>query len=340
MAKTKKKTKTKVKKNHVIFILDASGSMSSLTRKTTEVCNKLLAELKEKSKTFNQPTTVSLYDFDDKLVTHFENVNIKDVVPMNRYRARGSTAMLDAFGQVATKVDLDHDYSADDSVLVFVLTDGYENASRSFNAQTITSLIRRLQATDAWTITFQVPPGSSSILTAYGVPAGNISEWEASELGLREVEQKTSGGLDSYYLSRSVGKTSVRSFYSNAANVPLAKVQKVLIDVSKDFLAFSVTSDTPIKDFVETNAKKRYVKGEGFYQLMKPEIVQSNKEILIYDKKHRKLYYGDAARNLIGLPVGSDIKVIPGNHGQYEIFVESTSVNRKLKAGTKLLVKK
>lgn len=338
MAKTKKKTK--VKKNHVIFMLDASGSMSGLTRKTSEVYSNLVNELKAKSKKFNQPTTVSLYDFDTNLVTHYEDLNIKDVPSLNNYRARGSTALLDAFGQVATKVDINHNYNADDSVLVFVLTDGEENASRNFSISTITSLISRLQATDVWTITFQVPPGSSRRLQQYGIPAGNISEWEASELGLSEVEEKTSGGLDSYYLSRSVGKTSVQSFYSNAAHIPLAKVQKVLVDVSKDFLAFSISCDTPIKDFIEKNAKKQYVKGEGFYQLMKPEIVQKNKEILIYDKKHRKLYYGDAARNLIGLPVGTDIKVIPGNHGQYEIFVESTSVNRKLKAGTKLLVKK
>lgn len=42
---------------------------------------------------------------------------------------------------------------------------------------------------------------------------------------------------------------------------------------------------------------------------------------------------------MLGLP-DFEVKVNPASYGQYDIFVQSTSVNRKLIKGTKLLVLK
>ena len=337
MAKTKKKG---VKKNKVLFLLDASGSMGHLSRKASEVYTNLVKGLKDRAKKFGQETEVSLYDFDNYLITHYTDVDVKDVRPLHNYTVRGGTAMFDAVGDVLSSHNIVHDYKEDVSFLVFVLTDGQENASHKFNSSGLAALMKKLQATDKWTITFQVPAGETRTLTRLGIPAGNISEWEQTEEGLEEVEHKTSGGLDQYYLARSLNRSSVQAFYTNPANLALSQVKKTLVDVSKEFLAFSIASEVAIKDFVENTAGRVYKKGEGFYQLTKPEIVQGYKDILIYDKKHRQLYAGHAARNLIGLPTSTDAKVIPGNHGNYEIFITSTSTNRKLKSGTKFLLKK
>jgi len=40
---------------------------------------------------------------------------------------------------------------------------------------------------------------------------------------------------------------------------------------------------------------------------------------------------------LLGLPEVGSVAVNPGDHGNFNIFVQSTSVNRKLVAGTKAL---
>jgi hypothetical protein len=56
------------------------------------------------------------------------------------------------------------------------------------------------------------------------------------------------------------------------------------------------------------------------------------------EKGSKAIYGGNAARSLIGLPYGAEAKVEPGNHANYDIFVQSTSTNRKLVRGTKLLV--
>lgn len=58
-----------------------------------------------------------------------------------------------------------------------------------------------------------------------------------------------------------------------------------------------------------------------------------------FDQKRQ--WSGMPGRALVGLPTDGVTysKVNPGNHANYDIFVKSNSVNRKLVRGTTLLVK-
>jgi hypothetical protein len=55
---------------------------------------------------------------------------------------------------------------------------------------------------------------------------------------------------------------------------------------------------------------------------------------VILDKNTNALYGGIQARQLI---VNQSFKIKPGNLANYEIYIKSTSVNRKLIPGTKVL---
>jgi hypothetical protein len=92
-----------------------------------------------------------------------------------------------------------------------------------------------------------------------------------------------------------------------------------------------------IKDFVQAQGIA-FTKGCAFYQLSKTETVQDYKQIAVRDKMGGAVYSGIAARDLLGLPHHGECKLAPGQHGQYEIFVQSTSVNRKLVKGTNLMI--
>jgi hypothetical protein len=82
-----------------------------------------------------------------------------------------------------------------------------------------------------------------------------------------------------------------------------------------------------------------YVKGTAFYQLTKPEdVVQDYKILLVLDKKSGAVYSGRDARTLLGLPTSGNCKIIPGNHGNFEVYIQSTSINRKLPGGSKLVI--
>lgn len=71
---------------------------------------------------------------------------------------------------------------------------------------------------------------------------------------------------------------------------------------------------------------------------LKKELVQSNKKICIRERASNKLYGGDNARRLLNLPLNQNIDVRPDTNALFDIFVESTSVNRKILAGTSVLV--
>ena len=88
----------------------------------------------------------------------------------------------------------------------------------------------------------------------------------------------------------------------------------------------------------ELITKKPYVTGSVFYELLKKEEVNAKKEIVIVNKTDGKKYSGQNARDLLGLPYQA-INVAPGDFGEWRIFVQSTSVNRKIPQGTNVLIK-
>jgi hypothetical protein len=55
------------------------------------------------------------------------------------------------------------------------------------------------------------------------------------------------------------------------------------------------------------------------------------------DRKTGDLFEGEAAREILGLPEGSTVRIKPNNLEKYMVFVQSTSANRKLIGGTKFL---
>jgi hypothetical protein len=102
------------------------------------------------------------------------------------------------------------------------------------------------------------------------------------------------------------------------------------------FQILSVDNDISIKAFVLENGLTFKV-GRGFYEFTKTETIQATKEIVLMERKTGDLFAGDAARELLGLPMGETARIKPQNLEQYVVFVQSTSANRKLIAATKFL---
>ena len=76
-----------------------------------------------------------------------------------------------------------------------------------------------------------------------------------------------------------------------------------------------------------------------FTKVNKPEKIQAGKQVCIQHKLTGKVYAGSAARQILGLP-NHEVKVEPAAHPEYEVLVQSSSVNRWLVPGTNLLVMK
>lgn len=104
------------------------------------------------------------------------------------------------------------------------------------------------------------------------------------------------------------------------------------------FQVMSLDMDMPIKQFVQEQGITFHA-GRGFYELTKPVDVQAYKELLLVDKKSGDIFTGPQVRNLLEMPEQEEgnrekFRLRPVHLKEYKVFVQSTSHNRKLLAGT------
>lgn len=318
-------------KTNIILVIDTSGSMFNLMNSVHDFVFNFFKELKRNAK--GGITNFSLYSFNDITKCLIQNINpITQVCPPLFMYSFGNTALFDAVGMTIAQnvVDKKQDY------LVIVLTDGEENNSKLYHSSDVKSLMKKHKNL---TLAFNVPPGKMErFITEFQIPAGNVREWNPTILGVKETQVHTSSGMANYFTQQAKGKRQVTNFYTDLSNLSTNKIKRDLDDLSDKFKKYKVEAEMPIRGFVEYKTRKTYVIGSTYYLLTKKEKIQKNKNILIQEKGKKEVYGGDDVRHLLNLPEGQDIVLIPGNHANYDIYVQSTSPNRKLVRGTTVLV--
>jgi hypothetical protein len=185
-----------------------------------------------------------------------------------------------------------------------------------------------------------VPSGHKQHMAALGVSLDNIMEWENTQRGAQHAFTQTNAATANYMTLRSAGLKSTEKFYATTDLSQLQKteIKAALTDISARFRGFEVTKEADIKAFTEEKTGRDYVLGSVYFALTKKEKVQKTKDVLIMEKGKKAIWGGKEARDLLGIPVGVDVTVTPGNHAGYDVYVKSTSVNRKLVRGTKVLI--
>lgn len=135
----------------LVFVLDRSGSMETLTSETIGGFNSLINKQKAESKDDEVYVTTVLFD-DEYEIIH-DHMRIEDIPRLteNEYYARGCTALLDAVGKTIKNISKK---AKNAKVLFVITTDGYENASREFSKSKIKKLISKHQEKDNWTFLF------------------------------------------------------------------------------------------------------------------------------------------------------------------------------------------
>jgi uncharacterized protein YegL len=341
-AKKTTKSSTKIPVNNIAFVIDRSGSMSGIKKDVVKVFNEQLKAVKENAKKGDQETFVSLYTFNSQVdePVYFQR-QAQVVRPLSSLKTQGGTALLDAVGTAMTDLGkvkgskLDHV-----SFLVVVLTDGEEASSRKFKTK-LPGMIKAAQKTGRWSIAFLTPKSGSKALKRFGIPSGNIQDWDASSKGAKAAGEKMRAGLTGYFDARRGGSKAVTGFFkADMKNVTVGQVSDRLKNASKDFKVWNVDQDgVQIRVFVDKKlaGKGAYQAGNGYYELTKSELVQAKKEIAIRDNKTGAIYAGPGARSMLGFPEGAAFKVKPGEMGNFSVFIMSTSVNRVLSKGTTLL---
>ncbi len=336
--------------NHVALVLDASSSMSHLSRKVVEVADQQIAYLARRSQELDQETRVTVYVFADRVECVIYD---KDVLRMpslkQLYRAGGMTALLAATLKSQRELAQTAQLYGDHSFLTFVLTDGQENAShRCPDAHgrdpralvgAVAEMIDRQE--DNWTLAVLVPDqmGKREAMQC-GFPKDNIAVWDAtSTQGLEEAGQVIQQATEQFMVGRSRGIRGSRAVFSTggqAVNKDTIKAAGLTPVDPSAYQLIPVARDAAIRDWV-TECGHTYRTGGAFYQLSKSEKIQAQKQIAVLEKKTDRVYTGPQARALLGLP-DTEIRVKPDHNDEFTIFVQSTSVNRKLVKNTRLLL--
>jgi len=147
----------------------------------------------------------------------------------------------------------------------------------------------------------------------------------------------------SYYTS-----TTEDIFKSLDKKVKIVDGKKVELErLSPDqfhILSVKVTGKVQIADYIKGNGI-HFQEGRAFYQLVKPEKIQSFKKILLREKSTGHIFTGDRVREILRLPAEtpkdstskSETKVNNLEVEKYDIFIQSTSYNRNLVDGTPLI---
>jgi len=335
-------------KNYIGMSRDHSGSMYNIVNPAMKDYNNTITGLKQSAITEGIDTIMSVvkcgYGRVAGVQREVTNSSIVAVQPISKYEANApGTPLFDSVGELIEMFEATPD--ADDpnvSFFIMAITDGEENASQRWRKDRLVAKIKELQATDRWTFVFRVPRGYKKALMGFGIHEGNILEWDQTQKGVEQASQVTTMAFTNFYADLKSGKKATRSFYTtDLTAVDVATVKAQLIDVSTQVQFWTVDSahnNMQIRDFCEEKSGAKMLKGAGFYQLTKPEReVQDHKQIALREHSTNNVYIGPAARDLLGLPHYGTVAVHPGNHGEYDVFIQSTSVNRKLKEGTNVM---
>jgi hypothetical protein len=253
------------------------------------------------------------------------------------YEAHGMTALVDATLKSQEDLATTSQIYGDHAFLTFVLTDGMENRSRHSYME-LSQLLRNQGVN--WTVGFLVPDAMSvAYVERMNVSRGNITTWDtASSMGVSDAVSTIRTATDNFMVGRSKGVRGTRSVFSTGADaVNDATVATLKTMSDKEYTLYPVAKKSRIDEFVKTMTGA-YTRGKGFYQLTKTETIQPQKQIIVVERKTGKAYTGSDARRIIGLPQTGSVRVKPDSNPKYDIFVQSTSVNRNLMPNTKVLV--
>lgn len=142
---------------HNLIILDESGSMQSIKTTIIQGFNELVQTIQGIERQFPEQehfiTFVSFNGLGQKVLHFVDPASALIQIDDQSYRPDASTPLLDAMGFSILKLKHFLQGKKDYHVLVTILTDGEENASKEFSGQAIKKLVEELQQ-DHWTFTY------------------------------------------------------------------------------------------------------------------------------------------------------------------------------------------
>ncbi len=208
----------KTRKTIYHLLVDKSGSMMDCADSTINGFNEQVNRIKDKALEFTEEDiSMGLTTFNDIVKHVYFQQNPKEMVLLNHenYRPSGGTALLDAVGESITEIERQISTSlVPTTVIIVILTDGYENASKKFNLVTIRNMISKLEETGKWTFSFiGATLDAVDVAASMAIKSQNSFSFEKTAMK-SEVWDKLNKSVSSYFSKKSQNR-NLNNFFED-----------------------------------------------------------------------------------------------------------------------------
>ena len=180
-----------MKKTLIAFILDRSGSMDYIKNDAIGGFNSFIAE----QKTLPDPADFTLATFATDYTIVHNAIPLQDVPDLSAktFKPQGGPALNDAIGRtIATIREQGAEY---ETVIIAILTDGEENASREFTASHVKDMIENQQS-KGWTILYLgANQDATKVGMSMGVSGQNTMSYDATPKGVTNAYANMSSSI-------------------------------------------------------------------------------------------------------------------------------------------------
>ena len=169
----------------LIFILDRSGSMTGMQREVVSGFNEMVSRQKELG-----DTRVTAVLFNQETRPLWESLPAEEcLLTQTDFRPAGTTALLDAVGHTLshTQARIDDLPEKPQAVVMVIVTDGLENASREYTHPQVQALIRDRQAA-GWEFVFLAANlDARAEADRLGICEQDAYHYKATRVGTRQM---------------------------------------------------------------------------------------------------------------------------------------------------------
>ena len=193
----------------LVFVLDGSGSMWSLTKDTINNYNKLLEERRKEGNCI-----VSTIVFNDHRKVIHDRISIDKVkkITTEDYIAGGTTALYDAVGatidEIGRALNNTPEEERPEKVMFVIITDGEENASVEYSQKDVLERIRHQKEKYSWDFSFiGANIDAKKAANDIGISLEDAFSYSNNSIGTQSVYQSLDNVLRSYRETKTINKT-------------------------------------------------------------------------------------------------------------------------------------
>ncbi len=200
---------------HNLIILDESGSMESIKTTIIQGFNEIVQTIKGIEQQFPEQvhyiTFVSFNGLGQKLHHFIDKASKLKQIDNNSYKPDASTPLYDAMGFSINKLKQSLRKQSDYNVLVTVLTDGEENASKEFSGNDIKKLVEELKQ-NRWTFTY-IGADHDVQKIAFSLSINNTLVFEKNEADIKSMFAKDRSARANYSKRISLKEDTTTNYF-------------------------------------------------------------------------------------------------------------------------------